>query len=194
MITEFTKFLKVYNEVANTNYILDIRGEYDVFIRFLGNYIYKHFNQKLWDQTQIKFSEEIIIDLSIFKNTPYYQPVHKFLISLKNAFFGSLDDDIYDYLDTTNDYTKEEKKVCREFYDRVSALNNGIKHSTFSSKDSDLLDRKNISGYSNELKEFNNYIHYISSNKQLYNLIQHFDKKIRNISKNKTYPEILFNV
>ena len=54
MITEFTKFLKVYNEVANTNYILDIRGEYDVFIRFLGNYIYKHFGKALGFRNTLK--------------------------------------------------------------------------------------------------------------------------------------------
>mgnify|MGYP000144075174 CR=1 FL=1 len=65
MIVEFTKFLEVYNKVANTSFVVDIKGEYDMFIRILGNYIYKNFNSKTWDQTQIKFSDEIIIDLSI---------------------------------------------------------------------------------------------------------------------------------
>lgn len=194
MINEFSKFLEVYNQISGTNYILDIRGEYDVFIRFLGNYIYKNFDQNNWDNTEIKFSDEVTINLSVFKNTQYYKPVNDFLLSLKNAFFSSLDQDIYEYLDATKDYTKEEKKVCREFYDRVSTLNNAMKHSTFDSKDSQLLSQNNISNYSNELKEFNNYIHYISSKRELYSLIQHFDKKIRELSKNKKYPEILFNV
>lgn len=194
MIVEFTKFLYAYNEVADTNFILDIRGEYDMFIRFLGNYIYKNFDSKSWDETTIKFSDEVLINMSFFKNTKYYESVHKFLMSLKGAFFNSLDDDIYEYLNSTNDYTKEEKRVCREFYDRVSSLNKAMKHSTFDSKDTELLSKDNISSYSNELREYNNYIHYISSKKELYNLIQYFDKKIRNISKNKKYPEILFDV
>lgn len=194
MIVEFTKFLEAYNKVANTTYILDIRGEYDVFIRFLGNYIYKHFNSKTWDETSIKFSDEVLIDLSLFKNTECHQVVHKFLLSLKEAFFNSLDEDIYDYINNTKDYTKEEKRVCRDFYDRVSSLNNAMKHSTFESKDTELLSKDNISTYSNELREYNNYIHYVSSKRELYNLIQHFDKKIREISKNKKYPEILFDV
>lgn len=194
MIVEFTKFLEAYNKVANTTYILDIRGEYDIFVRFLGNYIYKHFNPNNWDETSIKFSDEVSIDLSLFKNTQYYQVVHKFLLSLKEAFFNSLDEDVYDYINNTKDYTKEEKRVCRDFYDRVSSLNKAMKHSTFDSKDTELLSKDNISTYSNELREYNNYIHYISSKRELYNLIQHFDKKIREISKNKKYPEILFDV
>lgn len=194
MITHFTKFLEVYNQLSGCNYVLDIRGEYDIFIRFLGNYIYKEFKPKNWDNTFINFSEEIKIDLSVFKNTSYYQPVNNFLLSLKNAFFNSLDDDIYDYISETNDYTKEEKRICREFYDRVSALNNAMRHSTFDSKETELLSKDNITSYSNELRDFNNYINYISSKRELYSLIQTFDKKIREISKNKKYPEILFNV
>jgi hypothetical protein len=194
MINEFTKFLNAYNEVANTNYILDIRGEYDVFIRFLGNYIYKEFNIDSWNNTTIKFSEEVIINLFLFNNTKYYEPVKKFLLLLKDAFFNSLDDDIYDYLENTKDYTKDEKKICLEFYDRVSSLNKAMKHSTFDSKNTQILSNENISSYSHQLKEFNNYSHYISSNPQLYNLISHFDKKIRLLSQNKKYPEILFDV
>lgn len=194
MIIEFTKFLEVYNKLSGCTYTLDIRGEYDIFIRFLGNYIYKDFNQDSWDNTQIKFSEEVMIDLTVFKNTHYYEAVNNFLLSLKNAFFSSLDDDIYEYINNTKDYTNEEKRVCKEFYDRVSSLNKSLKHSTFSSKDSEILSQNSISSYSNELKEFNTYIHYISSKKELYNLITHFDKKIRELSKNKQYPEILFSV
>jgi len=194
MIIEFTKFLEVYNKLSGSSYVLDIRGEYDIFIRFLGNYIYKEFNADSWDNTQIKFSDEVMIDLSVFKNTEYYEAANNFLLSLKKAFFSSLDDDIYEYINTTKDYTKEEKRVCREFYDRISALNKSLKHSTFSSKNTDILSQSNISTYSNELKEFNSYIHYVSSNRELYNLIAHFDKKIRELSKTKKYPEILFSV
>lgn len=194
MICEFTKFLDVYNSLAGTNYILDIRGEYNVFIRFLGNYIYKEFDQENWDNTSIKFSDDIIINLYLFKNTKYYESVKNFLLSLKYAFFNSLDEDIYEYLSTTKDYTEDEKRICKEFYDRISSLNNAMKKSTFSSLNTDVLSKENISTYSNELKEFNLYSHYISSKPQLYNLIRHFDTKIRQISKNKIYPEILFNV
>jgi hypothetical protein len=194
MITEFTKFLEVYNQLSNSNYILDIRGEYDIFIRFLGNYIYKEFNPEKWDNTFIRFSDEIVIDLSLFKNTPYHKEVNSFLLSLKNAFCNSLDDDIYSYINDTKDYTVEEKRVCKEFYDCVSALNNAMRHSAFDSKDTELLSKDNITTYSIQLKEFNNYMHYVSSKRELYSLIQTFDKKIREIAKTKKYPEILFNV
>ena len=68
MIKEFTKFLEVYNQISGCNYIIDIRGEYDVFIRFLGNYIYKDFNHQNWDNTVMKFSNDILIDLSLNVN------------------------------------------------------------------------------------------------------------------------------
>lgn len=194
MIKEFTKFLEVYNKIANTTFTIDIRGEYDVFIRILGNYIYKNFNIKSWDQTKLKFSDEVIIDFSVFTNTEYYQPVKNFLLSLKSAFYGSLDDDVYEYLENTKDYTDEEKVVCKEFYDKISSLNNAIKHNMFNDVNTDVTNPESIKNYENELKEFNNYTHYISSKKELYNLIQHFDGKIRNLSKNKKYDDIFFNV
>jgi hypothetical protein len=195
MITEFTKFLDVYNNLSNTSYTLDIRGDYDVFVRFLGNYIYNHLDTlDTWSDSQINFTEEIVINMNVFKNTKYVDAVYNFLLSLKNAFFNSLDDDIYEYLKKTKDYTTDEKKICKEFYDRISNLNKSIKHSTFSSTKTDILSRDNISTYSKELEEFNSYSTYVSSKPQLYNLIKHFDSKIREISRNKKYPEILFNV
>ena len=130
MTAELTKFLAVYNDVSKSNFVLNLNDNYDIFIRLLGNYIYKKFNVKTWDQTKIEFSPEIVIDFSIFRNTAYFQKVQNFLISLKNAFYGTLDDDIYEYLEHTSEYTDEEKVVCKEFYDRVSALNNAMKHNT----------------------------------------------------------------
>lgn len=193
MVTEFTKFLQSYNEVAGTNFILDIRGEYDVFIHFLGNYIYTKYNPQSWDQSVIKFTEDVSIDLSLFKNTKYYEAVNTFLISLKTAFFDSLDQDVYNYLESTSDYNDEEKRICREFYERISNLNNSMKHHTFTSSVKPEMSSETISNYKKELKEFNNYAHYVSSKKELFNLIKHFDNKIRSLSSNKSYPEILFN-
>lgn len=194
MVKEFTKFLEVYNKLANTSFTIDIRGEYDMFIRVLGNYIYKIFNSKTWDKTQIKFSDEIIIDLSLFVDTPYYNKVKEFLLCLKNAFYGSLDDDVYEYLENTKDYTTEEKIICKEFYDKISNLNNSIKHNMFENVTNDITNPDNIKNYEKELKEFNNYTHHISSKRELYSLIQSFDKKIRILSKNKKYEDIFFNV
>lgn len=193
MIRELTKFLAVYNEVSKSNFILDITGGYDIFIRILGNYIYKKFNVKTWDQTKIEFNSDVVIDLSVFRNTDYFQKVEHFLISMKNAFYGTLDDDIYEYLENTDDYTEEEKVVCREFYDRVSALNNAMKHNVFSTTSTDLMDKDNISKYSEELKEFNSYSNYISSKRELYALISHFDQKIREKAKTKKFSEIFFD-
>jgi hypothetical protein len=193
MVTEFTKFLQAYSQVSGSNYIIDIRGEYDVFIHFLGNYIYTKYNSQTWDESVIQFTEDVVIDLSLFKNTQYYDVVNNFLLSLKKAFFNSLDDDVYNYLKTTTDYNDEEKRICTEFYDRISNLNNAMKHHTFISKTKPEMSIETISNYKKELKEFNNYAHYVSSKKELFNLMKHFDNKIRSLSSNKTYPEILFN-
>ena len=95
MITELTKFLAAYNEVSKSNFVLDMNSGYNIFIRILGNYIYKKFNVKTWDQTKIEFAPEVIVDFSVFRNTPYFQKVQNFLISMKSAFYGTLDDDIY---------------------------------------------------------------------------------------------------
>ena len=193
MITELTKFLTVYNEVSQSTFVLDINGGYDMFIRILGNYIYKKFDVKTWDQTKIEFSPEIVIDFSVFRNTAYFQKVQNFLISMKNAFYGTLDDDIYEYLEKTDDYTDEEKVVCREFYDRVSALNNAMKSNMFESTETNLMSKDNISKYSEELKEFNRYSNYISSKRELYALISHFDQKIREKAKTKKFSDIFFD-
>ena len=193
MITELTKFLTVYNEVSQSTFVLDINGGYDMFIRILGNYIYKKFDVKTWDQTKIEFSPEIVIDFSVFRNTAYFQKVQNFLISMKNAFYGTLDDDIYEYLEKTDDYTDEEKVVCREFYDRVSALNNAMKSNMFESTETNLMSKDNISKDSEELKEFNRYSNYISSKRELYALISHFDQKIREKAKTKKFSDIFFD-
>lgn len=193
MTTELTKFLSVYNQVSNSSFVLDLNAGYDIFIRILGNYIYKKFDVKTWDQTKIEFSPEIVIDFSVFRNTVYFQKVQNFLISMKNAFYGSLDDDIYEYLEKTDDYTDEEKVVCREFYDRVSALNNAMKSNMFESTKNNLIDKDNISKYSEELKEFNRYSNYVSSKRELYSLISHFDQKIREKAKTKKFSDIFFD-
>jgi hypothetical protein len=193
MVTEFTKFLQVYNEISESNYIIDIRGEYDIFIHFLGNYIYTKYNHHIWDESSIKFSDDVVINLSVFKDTKYYEAVDKFLFSLKKAFFESLDDDVYNYLKTTEDYNDEEKVLCTEFYDRISNLNNAMKHHTFASSTKPEMSSETISIYKKELKEFNNYVYYISSKKELFSLINNFDDKIRKLFSNKNYSEILFN-
>lgn len=193
MTAELTKFLAVYNDVSKSNFVLNLNDNYDIFIRLLGNYIYKKFNVKTWDQTKIEFSPEIVIDFSIFRNTAYFQKVQNFLISLKNAFYGTLDDDIYEYLEHTSEYTDEEKVVCKEFYDRVSALNNAMKHNIFESTETNVMDKDNISKYSEELKEFNRYSNYVSSKPELYALISHFDQIIREKAKTKKFPDIFFD-
>jgi len=193
MANEFTKFLQIYNQISSSNYILDIRGEYDVFIHFLGNYIYTKYNPNTWDESVIKFTDDVVIDLSLFKDTQYYDSVNNFLLSLKKAFFDSLDDDVYNYLKTTSDYDEEEKRICTEFYDKISNLNNSMKHHTFTSTVKPEMSLETISNYKKELKEFNNYAHYISSKKELFNLIKEFDNNIRTLSSNRKYPEILFN-
>lgn len=194
-VRELTKFLDAYNHVARTSFILDLRGEYDKFIRILGNYIFcEYSNTKQWDSTKIVFTDDVCIDFSLFKGTRYYNSVESFLISLKKSFYQSIDDDVYNYLHHTKDFTEDEKIICGQFYDRISDLNNAMKKATFSTKDKDIVSQDSISSYSKELKEFNQFSNYISSNKQLFGIISRFDRQIREIAKNKKSDEILFNV
>lgn len=194
LVRELTKFLNVYNEVAQTSYVFDLRGEYDKFIRILGNYIFCEYSEQKWDDTKLVFTDEISIDFSIFKNTKYVESVNQFLISLKKSFYQSIDDEIYGYLETTNDFSDQEKILCIQFYDRISALNKAMKESTFSTKDGDIISQESISKYDKELKEFNQFSNYISSNKDLFILISKFDQKIKEIAMIKKPNQILFNV
>lgn len=195
MIQELGKFINVYNSIANTSYLFDIeKGDYDHFIRILGNYMHKIYSKDGWRNTKLIFADDIFIDFSSFVNTEYEEKVDNYLQSLHHAFLDSLDNEVEQYLETTKDYNDNEKQICREFYGKISVLHAKMKENIFSSTDTIITSQENISTYKTELEEYNRYMNYIASNQSLYSLIKHFDEKIRHLAKTKTPIKILFDV
>lgn len=195
MIRELQKFITVYNQLAHTTYLFDIeKGQYDYFIRLLGNYIFTLYTPEGWRQTRLTFSDDIFIDFSIFVNTEYEKKVESYLAQLKDAFYDSLDNELYEYLNTTSDYNENEKMICREFYGKVTMLHEKMKKYTFINTDTDLTSKENISNYKEELEEYNRYMNHVASNKSIMSLITHFDEKIRQLAKSKPLKQILFDV
>lgn len=195
MICELQKFIAIYNQIANTSYLFDIeKGQYDYFIRLLGNYIYTIYSQEDWRNTKLSFSDDIFIDFSRFVGTEYEKKVDSFLVQLKDAFYDSLDSEIDNYLEQTGDYNDNEKSVCREFYQKVNMLHQKMKKYMFINTDTDLTSKDSISNYKDELEEYNRYMNYVASDKLIFSLITHFDEKIRTLAKSKPLKQILFDV
>lgn len=191
MVKEFEKFLNVYNNLTNSNISLK-NQDYSKTIRVLGNFIYKDLDLKNWEDSKIFFSENIVISLSIFKNTQYEESVKNFLESLKNAFYSNIDQDVYEFLEKS-DFSDIEKELCSHFYDKVKDLNNGMKNSIFDNTNTNILEKDTISTYGEKLKAFNDFVYNVSTNQEFFNTIMKFDKEIKNIAKNKKHPKIFFS-
>lgn len=195
MLNELDKFLNVYNEVSGTTYVFDLTGQYDHLIRVLGKYISCIYTPEGWRDTCIRFSDEVIIEFEVFRNTPYEEKVAKYLETLRRAFNDSLDTEIEEYLSKTKDFNEEEKVICREFYGKVSDLHRCMKQASFGgSLDTDIRSTESIDQYKATLREFNSYTTHIASNARLNALIRHFDGKIRQLAGQKKQVEVLFDV
>lgn len=192
MVKEFQKFLNVYNNLTNSNISLD-NQEYSKIIRILGNFIHKDLDLQNWQNLKLYLSKDTIIYLSIFKNTNYEDSVKNFLECLKNAFYSTIDNEIYDFIEKSA-FTENEKQLCIEFYSRVKDLNNGMKNSIFDNTSNEILEKDTISTYKDKLKAFNDFVYNVSINQDLFNIIMNFDKEIKNIAKNKKHPKIFFSV
>lgn len=192
MVSELNKFLKVYSEITQNEVKFDIE-DYPLIIRIIGNYVSTlDINNIL--QSTISFGDDTVIRLHLFKNTPYEQKVVEFIRRLKNAFHSSLDDDVYQYLTETEDFTENEKQICTEFYTHVSKLNQAMKQNMFSNVHTNILDREVIrTYYERELREFNNYTKMVSSDPYKYQVIQRFDKMVKKLASEKKPTEIFFD-
>jgi len=193
MIVELSKFVNVYNQFSENKISIDIiDDEYDIFIRILGNYIYKTFTPETWLETKIFIDDTVLFDFSVFKGTEYTERVHLFLISIKDAFYTSIDVEINEYLETTNDFSDDEKVVCKSFYKTIKDLNQAMKHESFMSTTSNLADRNTISCFSDELKRFNDYMSIIQGDITLKKTINKFDVVFKRISSSKKQVDIKF--
>lgn len=197
MLNELEKFLNVYNDVAGTAYVFDVRGQYDHLIRVLGKYISTDYQSETWQQTTLSFSDDVVIEFSVFSGSPYEQHVANYLQSLKRAFNDSLDGQVDSFLSGTDKYTQEEKVICREFFSKVTTLHEGMRATAFgrdASTDSDLMATETIAKYKEALREYNSYMTYVAKNKPILLLIQRFDSDIRTLATQKKPVEVLFDV
>lgn len=195
MMNELQKFLNVYNDIAGSTYMFDVRGQYDMMIRILGNYISTVYSPDTWLDTKLQFSEEVVIEFEVFRGTAYEEKVALYLQSLRRAFDESLDQEISQFLQTTQAYTEEEKNVCREFFNKMTELHRQMKNATFKGAlDADITSTTTIDQYKETLREFNQFMTFIASNRTLNALIQRFDSDIRQIAVQKRQVEIVFDV
>ena len=190
MISELNKFLEVYNTQKGASYTFTMH-QYSFIIRVLGNYV-ANLDMSTWLESEIVISDDVRIDMSVFKDSDKKDRVKSFLEKLKNAFHYSLDDDVCNYLSITSDFTQDEKILCIEFYGRVSRLNSAMKAKMFDDLSSDILSHESISSYEKELRFFNEYSRYISSKKEIASVIQRFDSHIKRMASEKTPSDIFF--
>lgn len=190
MVVEMNKFLSVYNKLSGSTIEIE-NDKYPEFIRMLGHYFYLY-NSGLSKST-ISFGN-VTIDISVFNDTPYQNVVKKFLESLNRAFQSNLDDEINNYITTTNDFTEDEKKICLEFQGYMSRLQVSMKKGIF--KDAinySVTSSEVISSYSDTLKEFNEYTKTIATDPLKYDVIDRFKKMLHVIAAQKVQPDIFFD-
>lgn len=193
MITQFEKFLTVYNTLAETTLHIDeTNGAYDDMIRSLGQYISTVYDSVGWPSTTLTLGDANI-EMKHFVGTPYEEKVGSFLAQLRRAFDQGMDEDVATYLQETDDFTTREKTICAEYYSHISALHREMKRSAFVTG-GDLSNRENMRGYHEVLRTFNQYMSNLAADQGLYTLIRTFDGKFRTIAANKKPEEVLFDV
>jgi len=191
MLIEINKFLSVYNKLSG-NTIEIGNDNYSEFIRVLGNYLYTT-NIDSWVSSSISF-RDVKIEMSVFDNTTYQSAVQNFLVSLKKAFHSNLDEDVTRYINTTSDFTEDEKKICHEFHLYISRLQASMKQGIFKDAISySVTSNQAISSYSSALKDFNEYTKMIASDPLKYDVVNRFQKMLPVIASRKIQPDIFFD-
>jgi hypothetical protein len=196
MLKEIKKFFVVYNQlciVKNKNTICIDSYEYSNIIRVLGNYILKFFKKDTWITTRIDLDNNVNIDMSLFKDTKYQESVENFLLSLEKAFYSNADKEIFSYLETTTDFSPEEKDICLDFFKRLSALTKSMQFKNFSDIENDIGSNENIKGYHDELKDFHEFTLNTASDQNKFLVIERFDKVIKDILSKREHTVIFFN-
>lgn len=192
MITELNKFLSVYNQVSNKTISFSLQ-DYPTIIRIIGNYVANlSSNRDDWLATTISFPD-FEIELDVFKDTIYRERVLNFLNRLKDSFHDSLSDDVKEYLRTTDDFSDQEKQVCLSFLEKMDTLNKAMKRTMFDNIDVDVFSKEVIRReYEDELRLFNEYTRYLTSQPELGRIVYRFDGMIRKIASEKQPTEIFF--
>lgn len=195
MLIQLEKFLNVYNEVAGTEYVFDVRGQYDHLIRILGKYISTVYTPETWLTSQLEFAQDVTISFGVFRDSPYREKVAAYLQTLRQAFDTSITREVEDYLSTTTDFSDDDKTVCREFFAQINALHSEMRQAMFvESTESDVTSKESIDLYKDKLRQFNAYMTSVASNRAQNLVIKRFDAKIRMIAAAKKHIEVLFDV
>ena len=202
MIKELNKFFTVYNDLLSPKnrgekiFLVNPSPEYySKVIRVLGNYISSVFKEENWENSAINFaSENIKINLSVFKGTKYQESVRRFLLSLKNSMDTNIDNEVEEYLNSDDcEFNAMEREVCREFYKRTRNLGKKITDKSFENVSSDLSSTNTISQFGGPLESFYEYIAYISKDEYKVRILDRFDPVLKKIALSKVHSRIFFD-
>ena len=189
---EILKFFIIYNKLCfyknKQGFLIDLY-EYSDIIKTIGNYIITTYTRTGWKQSKITLSDNDCVDLSMFNNTEYEDSVHDFFISMENAFYTNVDNEVYAYLESTDNFTEEEKILCTEFFKILSSVTKNIQIEAFTNPSEKI-------GSSSKIPDeplFREYVAMISADQKKYLKIERFDKVLKEITKNKKQVTIFFN-
>jgi hypothetical protein len=202
MIKELNKFFTVYNDLLLSKnrsekiFLTNPSPEYySKVIRVIGNYISSVFREEDWENSVINFaSENIKINLSVFKGTRYQESVRRFLLSLKSSMDTNIDNEVEKYLNSEDcEFNGMEREVCREFYKRTRNLGKKITDKSFENVSLDLSSTNTISQFGGPLESFNEYIAYISKDDYKVRILDRFDPVLKKIALSKVHSQIFFD-
>jgi len=205
---ELKKFVNLYNTLTVKKINLESIN-YNKFIRILGNFILTKFNknwsnstldltnctQKEYDLKGSISNPSSFIDFSLFNSTKYYLPVENFLISLQKVFHTNLDQDIEQYFSSKEtEFNEYEKNICLNFYSKMSKLESSMRIQNFSDLTLDVNSKENISGYNDALRDYHEIVLNISSVPEDFEIIERFNKVLKNMIINKKNVIVLLDI
>lgn len=193
---EMMKFINVYNSISKEPFSFKCvdKTKYEYIVRVLGNYISKNYNKSTWVNSVINFPfGGEYIDMSLFKGTKYEKSVEDFLELLKDAFHTTIESEIYTYFKSPeNEFSRAEEDLCLQFYQKVSSVKEEIFKETFNDSTTDICSKESIGNYSQQLKEFDDFVKSCS-NPSCMNVLERFDKVMKKIIREKKQVDVFFD-
>ena len=195
MALELTKFINVYNKFSSDPFSFKCidDSKYEYIVRVLGNYISKHYSKENWLNTALTFPfGGEFIDLSVFKDTEWKEPIENFLESLKDAFYSSLSQEIKTYFDSAEcEFTGTEKVLCQQFFERVTEVNEEVFKSAFKDTTTDICSQEAIGEYSDALKRFNDFVKECSHPLHM-KILERFSSVMKKIASGRKQVNVFF--
>lgn len=194
---EMMKFINVYNSISTEHpfsFKCVDKTKYDYIVRVLGNYISKNYDKSTWLNSVIHFPfGGEYVDMSVFKGTKYEKSVEDFLELLKQAFHTTIHSEIEAYFKSPeNEFSRAEEDLCLQFYQKVSSVKEEIFKETFNDTTTDICSKESISKYSEQLKEFDDFVKSCS-NPACMNVLERFNKVMKKILREKKQVDVFFN-